>query len=89
MSQYHNLTEEEVAAINLQRRRNRYALAGIALVLLVLLAIFSPGLNWVFLLGSILVAIGMLFVRIYLEKQARLRRLAKMRGEESDGEDGE
>jgi hypothetical protein len=87
MSQLSPLTEEEVARINLQRRRNRYMLAAIAFVLLVLMAIFSPGYNFIFLLGSILVAIGMLFVRIYIEKQVQRRRQAHL-DDESEGEEG-
>ena len=77
MSHYPQLSEEEIAAINLQRRRNRYILAAIGLVILGLLAVFSPGYNWVFLLFIFIVIIGMLFARFYLERQAHLRRMAQ------------
>ena len=87
MSPYNQLSEEDVKRINEQRHKNRMMMAAIGLVLLVLLAIFSPTYKWIFVLGSFIVVIGMLFVRFYLEKQAQARHRAGL-DDEPEGEEG-
>ena len=86
MSSYNPLSEEEIQRINEQRRKNRMMMAAIGFVLLVLLAIFSPGYKWIFVLATILVAMGFFFLRIQLEKQARLRARASQEEEQEDEE---